>query len=311
MRLLLAFILAITLIGCSTIPQGIAPSAKPLVNEKGETITYDILGQSEGSASHFSLFDFIPFGRTDIDEAIQNALIPLDGDNLINTHYYVTRTWWLIGTSTGITVKGDVIKYTGSKFIKRKVVINKEKVEKLDTNEIKQKVSKQTFKSNNQTTTAGISDFIKDAQHKVTLGSLLSGFAIDYTIRKPINKFLFYSFSLGIKNYSEEVYTNDRDYNWNYTIKETYVPITANIGVNGKTILEKENIPINPYASFGLAYLPPNDFDQIGYNLNFGAVYEIPGLKEIGVGLEYHYLKSLTGSERSFSNLNLSFIYSP
>jgi len=125
---------------------------------------------------------------------------------------------------------------------------------------------------------------------------------------------LFYSVGIGYKRYSNEYSYGYRDYLGNYrqytsTISYDIIPITINGGITGKTFLERENLPINPYVSFGLAYLPPNDFDQLGFNLSIGVVYNIPELHGIGLGLEYHYFESLTGWTMSFSNLNLSVLF--
>ncbi len=309
MKILILVVFSISLIGCATIPQGIAPTAKPLINEKGKINTYEILGKGEGSASHFSLFGFIPFGRADIDEAIQNAIESLSGDNLINTHYYVTSTWLFIGNSTAINVNGDVVKYTGTtKLIKQssgnQIKENAEVEEPFDNqnNEIK-KITKHST----NLTSYNIGDFLKDAQHKVTLGSAVRGLALDYTLQKPINKFLFYLFSIGYKYISQDFSYGSGEYRWNYTYSYSLIPITINIGASGKTFLAKENLLINPYVSIGLAYLPPEQWDAFGINLKLGAVYEIPAFHKIGLGLEYQYFSGYDG----FSNLNLSVVLRP
>ena len=307
MKTLILVVFSISLIGCATIPQGIAPTAKPLINEKGKINTYVILGKGEGSASHFSLFGFIPFGRADIDEAIQNAIKSLNGDNLINTHYYVTTTWLLIGFSTEISVKGEVIKYKGTTDLKKQSSLNKveENAEVEEPFDKQNNKIKKFTKYNTNLTPSNNIDFLKDAQHKVTLGSAVQGFALDYTLQKPINKFLYYSFGIGYKNISQDFSYGYGEYRWDYTYDFSIIPITINIGATGKTFLEKENLPINPYASIGLAYLPPEQWDEFGINLKIGAVYEIPELNNIGLGLEYQYFSGYDG----FSNLNLSFVY--
>ncbi|MBK7104974.1 MAG: hypothetical protein IPH62_06800 [Ignavibacteriae bacterium] len=313
MKTIILIIFSFSLIGCTTIPQGISPAAKPLVNDNGETIKYEVLGNTEGSASHFSLFNFIPFGRANIDDAINNAISTLNGDNLINSHYYVTQTFLFIGSSTSINVKGDVIKYTGT--LESKQLSTNTIDDNVDTLGNKTHLSNNNYKNNSNNYSTSSSNFFKDVQHKVTLGSAVQGFAFDYTLIKPLNDFFFYSFGIGYKSVREKnTYTygfGEYNYKSTYTNEFEVIPLTINIGANGKRILEKENIPVIPYASFGLAYLPPNDFDQIGFNLNIGAVYKIPNFYDIGVGLEYHYFESLTGREMGFSNLNLSFVYKP
>lgn len=104
---LLVFILPIILLlGCSVMPAGITPAADDLANQQ-----YEVLGKANGSASHFSLFFFLPLGKADIDAAIREAIAKRGGDNLINVRYWQRASWALIGTIITIEVEGDVIKY--------------------------------------------------------------------------------------------------------------------------------------------------------------------------------------------------------
>lgn len=298
MKKFLSLILVSTLAGCASIPQGTAPSATPLVSENGISRSYEVLGRGEGSAGHFTLFGFIPFGRTDIDKAIHEAVATYQGDNLINVNYNVNSIFYFIGTFTSITVKGDVIKYTGAKVTE----------------------SGQPAQTN-VTTSNTVSTPSIPSNHKLTLGSAIDGLAFDYTLIKPINDYLFYSFSLGYKKY---VYKESQPYYWGYTYENEYkinsFPIRINIG----GIVKKPfDLPVDAYASTGLAYIPLQSgnsskyvFDQVGLNLNLGVIYKL--IKNIACGVEYSYLKSfikykdfLEDKGLGFSNLNASVIYYP
>jgi len=298
MKTILFFFVAVLFVGCATIPQGTTPSSSPLISENGTAKTYEIIGNSEGSAGHFTLFGFIPFGRTDIDAAIHSALAPYQGDNLINVHYYVNSTFYLIGISTSITVQGDVIKYT-----------DKEKV----TDSKKSVYSKAIKVPDNST-------------HRLSLGSAVDGLYIGYSLSKPINDFLFYQLSLGYKHYEtkEKITLFSGWYNYSFEVDRKFdaIPITFNVGVNAKKFLDLP-IPINPFASLGIVYIPivgadETQWDQLGFNFNVGADYEFT--KGLAVGLDYRFMKSLielggmynNNSEGiSFSNLNISLIYYP
>lgn len=292
MKLLLFFSVVILFAGCATIPQGTTPSSSPLISVDGKAKTYEVLGNSEGSAGHFTLFGFIPFGRTDIDEAIQDALTPYKGDNLINVHYYVNSAFYFIGNSTSITVKGDVIRY-----------IDKTKLADLDTKARDYNIPIKPSSNLN---------------HRLTFGSAIGGLSADYTLIKPLNDFLFFSFSLGYKHYenNERITENFGGffYTWNFDSDYEAVPISFNIGGNARKFIK--DIPINPYASIGVAYVPLDfeQWDQVGLNFNIGAEYEF--LKGIAVGLDYRYIKSFIdfrdeGKGISFSNLNLSLVFYP
>jgi opacity protein-like surface antigen len=297
MKILLFFFVVVMFVGCATIPQGTTPSSSPLVAENGTVKTYEIIGNSEGSAGHFTLFGFIPFGRTDIDEAIQNALTPYKGDNLINVHYYVNSAFYFIGNSTSITVKGDVIKYT-----------DKEKV----TGDKKQVYYKPT-------------EVIGNLTHCLSLGSAIDGLYIGYSLSKPLNDFLFYQLSLGYKHYETKETINENWWGNNYSFEVDHkydaIPVSFNIGVNARKFLDIP-IPLNPFASIGVSYIPivggETQWDQVGINFNLGAIYEFT--KGIAVGIDYRYIKSfieLGGYYNSnnegigFSNLNLNLIIYP
>ncbi len=301
MKNIFYLITIIALVGCATIPQGTTPSASPLISEEGVSKNYEIVGSGEGTSGHFSLFGFIPFGRTDIDKAIHEAVATYQGDNLINVNYNVNSIFYFIGTSTSITVKGDVIKYTGAKVIESK------------------KTSQNNITLSNAVSAPGI-----PSNHKLTLGSPIDGLSLDYTLIKPINDYLFYSFSLGYKKYVYKESQTDYDYWDPNTYENEYkinsFPIRINIG----GIVKKPfDLPVDAYASTGVAYIPLQSgnsskyvFDQVGLNLNLGVIYKL--IKNIAIGIEYSYLKSfikykdfLEDKGLGFSNLNASIIYYP
>jgi len=286
------FFALLLLAGCATIPQGTAPSSSPLVSEDGKTREYQVVGRAEGSAGHFTLFGFIPFGRSDIDAAIQDAIATYQGDNLVNVRYYVNSAYYFIGTSTSITVQGDVIKYgVGS--------------------------GAATPLSKPIRLPKGPGMF-----HRLNIGSAVDGLAIDYMVNQSLSDYLFFGFGLGYKRYEkEEEITYFPGFSFKVKNEFNALPISINIGGTAKKAL---SIPLNPYASFGLAYIPifsttgstNFEWNQVGFNANVGVDYEIT--KGIGLGIDYKYFKSLVELKRglnnegiSFSNLNLSVVFYP
>ena len=179
------------------------------------------------------------------------------------------------------------------------------------------------------------------AYHRFTLGSAINGFSADYSLIQPMNDFLYWSLNIGYKNYSISGSStgNYSYYNYNtgsysyypysfpYDASFYTIPITFNFGVSAKSLINIPNIPLNPYASIGLAYVPmfgadqsgyssiDDRFDQVGINFNIGAEYLL--VKGLAVGLEYRYLKSFVdlpapvNSGLGFSNLNISLTYHP
>jgi opacity protein-like surface antigen len=271
MKTLSIFLISLlTFVGCATIPQGTAPSASPLVSEDGKPKEYQIVGRAEGNAGHFTLFGFIPLGRSDIDAAVQDAIKTHRGDNLINVRYYVNSAWYFIGSQTSITVRGDVIKYgagTGT------------------TTPISRPLK----------SSGGMNVF-----HRFNIGSAVDGFSIEYMAQSSLSDYLFAAFGIGYKRIN------------NF---ENALPIAINIGGTAKKLIK--DIPLNPYASVGIAYIPlfsTSVWNQVGFNANIGVDYEVT--KGIGVGIDYKYFKSLVDLKGknegiSFSNLNLSVVVYP
>lgn len=271
------------LAGCATIPQGTAPASSPLVGEDGKAREYQVVGRAEGSAGHFTLFGFIPFGRSDIDAAIQDAIASYQGDNLINVRYYVNSAFYLVGSSTSITVQGDVIKYgVGS--------------------------GSATPLSKPIRLPRGPGMF-----HRFNIGSAVDGLEIDYMVNQSLSDYLFFGFGIGYKRY-EKTETITQNYGFGsstYDFKTEFnvLPIVINIGGSAKKAL---TIPLNPYGSVGLAYMPIYDskgsgkfkWNQVGINANIGVDYEVT--KGFAVGIDYKYFKSFVDLQEGSSFFGIS-----
>jgi opacity protein-like surface antigen len=259
------FCVLLLLGGCATIPQGTAPSSSPLVSEDGKAREYQVIGRAEGSAGHFTLFGIIPFGRSDIDAAIQDAIATYQGDNLVNVRYYVNSAFYLVGSSTSITVQGDVIKYGAGAVTPLSKPIRLPR---------------------------GPGMF-----HRFNIGSAVDGLSIDYMVNQSLSDYLFFAFGIGYKRYEKEetVTSGIPGFSFTSTSEFNILPITINIGGSAKKAL---SIPLNPYASVGIAYMPIYDsqgsgkfkWNQVGMNANVGVDYEVA--KGFAVGIDYKYFKS-------------------
>jgi opacity protein-like surface antigen len=290
----------LSLVGCAIIPQGTAPSASPLVSEDGKPKEYQVVGRAEGNAGHFTLFGFIPLGRSDIDAAIQDAVATYQGDNLINVRYYVNSAFYFVGSSTSITVQGDVIKYGAGSGA-----------------------------------TTPLSKPIRLPKgpgmfHRFNIGSAVDGVAVDYMVNQSLSDYLFFGFGIGYKNYNKEeefTYTPFPGYTFTSKVKTEFnvLPIAVNIGGSAKKAL---SIPLNPYGSVGIAYMPIYDskgsgkfkWNQVGFNANVGVDYEVA--KGFAIGIDYKYFKSFVDLEEGssffqategikFSNLSLTLALYP
>jgi len=74
MKILLAFFIAVMFVGCATIPQGSSPSSSPLVSGNGQVKPILFLAKLKVLPVISTLFGFIPFGRTNIEKAINEAI---------------------------------------------------------------------------------------------------------------------------------------------------------------------------------------------------------------------------------------------
>lgn len=274
MKTLLLISLGLLLYGCATIPQGTAPAASPLTASDGTTKHYEVVGKAEGSAGNFALFGLIPFGRANIEAAVREAVSRYKGDNLINVHYYVSSAWYLVGSSSSLTVKGDVIRYTasGSGFSPGNTLGN-------------------AFLSG----PSGMS-------HRLAVGNGPAGLSAGYTLTQSFADYLLFSFSLGYKRFSEtETSTwtyQGSTYELETLVEYNALPVMLNLGVSGKSALN----PFNPYVSAGIAYIPVYysntslyKWNQVGFNINAGLDYEI--IKGLALGVDYRYVKSLQDFE--------------
>jgi len=93
-------------LGCGYTPAGLAPSTTP-VNIDEMTI----LGHATGQMSYFSLLGLFPFGKTDYDAAIADAISKFEGGRaLINVRATQKATYVIVGVTIKLVVEGDVIK---------------------------------------------------------------------------------------------------------------------------------------------------------------------------------------------------------
>jgi hypothetical protein len=109
--LLAAVLLSTMLPGClsfTTKPTGLEPAAFDIKYRQ-----YEVIGESEGESSSFTLLWFFPVTRgLSYKEAVDEAVARKQGDNLIEVESYHERQWWIVGTIEVLTVKGKVIRYT-------------------------------------------------------------------------------------------------------------------------------------------------------------------------------------------------------
>jgi len=285
MKIIILFLFTLFLIGCATIPQGTAPSSSPLIDKSGENLKYQVVGSSTADAGHFSLFGFIPFGRTDIDEAIYKAIQKRNGDNLINLCYNVNYVSYLIfGSRTSITVKGDVIKYS-------------------------QTGQSETYKENEFIDLYDRSTKLP-ANHIFSANVISNGLGFNYGLIIPFGSGMYGKIGLGYRSYEDEIVET---YNWGwgdytnkFTIDYHFIPFTFSTGINTEGILESD-IPVNGIASLGAGYYPDVKNERwvnFGWNLGVGAEYKIIPSLALGVFYNYH---SLFVAEDYFIDDNPSF----
>ncbi len=108
--ILLMLIISTSAAGCLWLknhPLGIQDSAK----ETGG-LAYEILGEAEGESSSLRLFWIFPVTHViSYDEAINEAIRKLGGDNLIEVTSWKEKNIYLIGTVDVLRIKGKVIRY--------------------------------------------------------------------------------------------------------------------------------------------------------------------------------------------------------
>ncbi len=94
-----------------TYATGIKDSAEPIENNQ-----YNILNPVYGQSSSFRLFWFIPVTpRINYNEAVDEAVLSGNGDNLIDVRMYEKRQIWILGTVDILYVEGKAIKYREEK----------------------------------------------------------------------------------------------------------------------------------------------------------------------------------------------------
>jgi hypothetical protein len=106
----LILFLPVTIAGCLSLTNhagGIQDSAK----ETGG-LNYEILGDAEGESSSLKLFWIFPVMKDiNFDEAVNEAIRKLGGDNLVEVTSWKEKNVYFIGTIDVLHVKGKVIRY--------------------------------------------------------------------------------------------------------------------------------------------------------------------------------------------------------
>ena len=96
---------ALLLSSCVT-PMGMTASTTPVGGKKVE-----VLGKGEGSDSTWSVLGLWQVGRTDVDQAIREAVATHKGDALINVTWQERTYWCVLFSITTLEVKGDVVRF--------------------------------------------------------------------------------------------------------------------------------------------------------------------------------------------------------
>jgi len=308
MKHLIIALILLTLVGCATIPQGTAPSSSPLISTAGEDIKYRLLGPSEASAGHISLFGFIPLGRTDIDAAITEAINNKGGDNLINIGYNVDYKYYILFGKTSLTLKGDAIKYTESG-----------ETDLIIQNQGDMYNQEIDYKSDQVKLPLG---------HQLNVNLFSDGTAINYNLIFPFNKVVFGKLSIGYRGYEEKLSQTYFGGTFEYTAKYAFIPITFSAGVNSEKLIQSE-IPVNGTVGLGFGYYP--DVERIdksnghegwlnfGWNIGLGAEYKV--IPNLALGIYYNFHQIFTGESKmsfegtdgkpSFSETGISLRYIP
>ena len=87
--------------------KGIKDSAEPIENQQ-----YEVLNYATGKSSSFKLFWFIPVTpEINYNEAVDEAVLSGNGDNLIDVRLYGKKQVWILGTVDILYVEGKAIKY--------------------------------------------------------------------------------------------------------------------------------------------------------------------------------------------------------
>lgn len=281
----------VLLASCATMPLGTAPSVSPLVTENGVNQKYEVKGQAEGQAGHFTLFGNIPFGRTDIDEAIKIAVDKYNGNNLINAHFYRKEYFCLIGNYTAINVKGDVVKYTDNPV----VIPN----------------SSGNLSSSSIITPAN--EVKKDHIAGINFGS--EGFSAEYGFMFPTSKTGIYgTASFGYKYLTNEYKTDFDGAQFTYTSEAQVIPLTGGVRLHptemfSHAAVDKINeLSLVPYIGTGLGWypvvyrtidmeFPRNGYYGYNYNMDYRDDNDKVVLKYIGwylnTGIDYGFSKNI------------------
>ena len=105
--LIISIMFSVGCISFNAHPVGIQPSAKNM-----NSPYYEIIGEAEGISSEYKLFWLFPVtSRANTNEAIDNAIKSMGGDNLIETVITRESNVYIVGIVNNIYVKGKVIRY--------------------------------------------------------------------------------------------------------------------------------------------------------------------------------------------------------
>ncbi len=108
LRYVVLSILALILsTGCATRPGGIASSTTPLEGHQ-----YRVLGDVEGTDTHFALLGIIPLtGSNTLQEAIDDALDSEGADALIDVTVDFHWEFWILFSRSVTSVQGKAIRF--------------------------------------------------------------------------------------------------------------------------------------------------------------------------------------------------------
>lgn len=93
-------------VSCITTPVCVTSSITPL---QGKIITEN-LGKTEGSHDAIAILGLFMVGKPELDLAIKQAVQAKGGDTLINVRCYETWSWFILFSSTTVTVQGEAVK---------------------------------------------------------------------------------------------------------------------------------------------------------------------------------------------------------
>lgn len=106
--LLLAAVIALGGVSCSTAPVCVTSSSTPIYGK----MAAQNLGKTKGSSGAWSFLGLWMVGRPDIGAALDEALRLKGGDALINVRCYETWRWFVLFSTTTVYVEGEAVRIT-------------------------------------------------------------------------------------------------------------------------------------------------------------------------------------------------------